>query len=198
MSTSVPEPDTQLFRDAMASFASGVNVISVWDVQGRPYGMTVSAFASVSIAPQLVLVCLNRECRTYLQIRRARAFGVNILGLQGQEIADHCSQPGVDKTLPGDWLCRPAAADHSGQQSAPELREALAFLGCSVHSEVLAGGHSILLGSVKSIRLGEGGPAPLVYYRGGYRRISEHPDGPPCAAAARTHPDIRENRKVQA
>lgn len=139
MSTSLPEPDTQLFRDAMASFASGVNVISVWDVEGRPYGMTVSAFASVSIAPQLVLVCLNRECRTYLQIRQARAFGVNILGLQGQEIADYCSQPGVDKTLPGDWLCRPAAADHSGHQSAPELCEALAFVGCAVHSEVPAG-----------------------------------------------------------
>jgi len=197
MGKSVSDPGAKLFRDAMASFASGVNVVSVWDGDGRPYGMTASAFTSVSVDPQLVLVCLNRGCRTYREIRAESAFGVNILGQQGREIADHCARPGVDKTLPADWLRGPTL-NESGNESAPHLRDALAFVDCALDSEIPAGGHAILVGSVRSIRLAESGQAPLVYFRGGYRRISEHPDGRLRAATAQTHPQIHDQRKVQA
>ena len=47
------------FRKAMGSFATGVTVITV-DDEGEVHGMTANAFASVSLDPLLVLVCVDK------------------------------------------------------------------------------------------------------------------------------------------
>jgi len=43
------------FKHAMSHFASGVTIVTTEHV-GKPYGMTVSSFASLSLHPPLVLV----------------------------------------------------------------------------------------------------------------------------------------------
>ena len=50
--------DDATFRKTMGSFVSGVTVVTtVYD--NVRYGMTVSSFCSLSLQPQLLLVCLN-------------------------------------------------------------------------------------------------------------------------------------------
>ena len=46
------------FADAMSTLASGVVLVTGW-VGDRPWGMTVTSFASVSAEPPTVLVSLG-------------------------------------------------------------------------------------------------------------------------------------------
>lgn len=43
------------FRDAMASFPSGVTIVTTTDDDGRWWGFTATSFSSVSMEPPLVL-----------------------------------------------------------------------------------------------------------------------------------------------
>ncbi len=53
--------DTDLFRAVLGRFATGITVTTTRDAEGRDHGMTVSAFASLSLEPPLVLVCIANE-----------------------------------------------------------------------------------------------------------------------------------------
>ena len=49
------------FRRVMSHFASGVTVITAWDADKRPTGLTASSFTSVSLHPPLILVCVSQK-----------------------------------------------------------------------------------------------------------------------------------------
>ena len=55
------------FRQALGCFATGVTVITV-DYEGEVQGMTANAFASVSLDPPLVLVCVDHRARTHAHL----------------------------------------------------------------------------------------------------------------------------------
>ncbi|MDQ6825986.1 MAG: flavin reductase family protein, partial [Candidatus Eremiobacteraeota bacterium] len=78
------------FKDAMRRFATGVTVVTSVR-EGTPRGVTVSAFASVSLEPPSVLICINREARSYLFIATSRIFCVNILSKQQRFLAERFS-----------------------------------------------------------------------------------------------------------
>src|SRR6267154_6912807 len=66
------------FRKAMGSFATGVTIITL-DLDGEVHGMTANAFASVSLDPPLLLVCVDHSARTHAHLHAKKRFGVNIL-----------------------------------------------------------------------------------------------------------------------
>lgn len=166
MGLTASELCAQGFREALGTFASSVNVITMWDGDGQPLGMTATAFSSVSMDPLLVLVCVNRSTRTYEHIDRGGQFGVNILGSAAREVSDYCSRAGSDKRLDPRWLAL-------GQWQCPALAGALAFLDCEVERDVHAGTHAVLIGRVVAIGLeqDDADPEPLVHYRGRYRQL---------------------------
>ena len=73
----VAAPDS--FREAMGRLAAGVVMVTC-SVDGRPWGLTVTACCSVSIEPPLLLVSLGRESSTASAVRRTGSFGVSLLG----------------------------------------------------------------------------------------------------------------------
>lgn len=161
------ESNPEGFKAALASFAASVTVITLWDAQGRPQGMTATAFSSVSVDPLLILVCVNRSTRTYRRVRDSRRFGVNILGAPARDISDYCARPGADKVLRPQWLTLRA------DWHAPALSGALAFLDCEVEQDVRAGTHAVLIGRVHGIGLSSAAPhhEPLLHFRGAYRQL---------------------------
>jgi flavin reductase (DIM6/NTAB) family NADH-FMN oxidoreductase RutF len=164
MSMLIGEAREDVFKEALGSFASGVTVITVRDADGRPCGMTANAFSSVSLAPLLVLVCLNRSTRTHKDVSAKARFGVNILHRAAIDISNYCARPGYDKVLRPEWLHESEDADQP-----PILSRALAYLDCTVTSQMTAGTHSIVLGQVKAVgRAQAADPSPLVYFRGRY------------------------------
>src|ERR1700687_4293750 len=63
----------------MGHFASGVTVMTT-TAAGRMHGMTVSAFASQSLDPLLILVSVERSTEMHKLVMASRGFAINVLG----------------------------------------------------------------------------------------------------------------------
>lgn len=162
---SIEPADIDGFRRALGSLASGINVITFVDGQGRPHGMTATAMCSVSLDPLLVLVCVDRSTRTHGEILAGGRFGVSILAIEGHVVSQHCARPGADKRLPKSWLLGVDGCE------TPILGDALAHLDCVVHDTHPAGTHTVILGRVERLGTADDGE-PLIHFRGAYRRLA--------------------------
>lgn len=151
-----------LFRQALSQFASGITVITARDAGGRPYGLTVSAFSSVSLDPPLVLVSVDVKSDSHPGFREGRRFAVSILAEGQEEVSRRFAWKGGDR-FAGPML--------DGQLGLPLVPGALAHLECEVLKAMDAGDHVVYLGQVLHASVQPG--RPLVYHRGAYRRFEE-------------------------
>jgi flavin reductase (DIM6/NTAB) family NADH-FMN oxidoreductase RutF len=151
------------YAEAMSALASGV-VLVTYTLEGRPCGVTVTAFASVSAAPPTVLVSLGSRSRSVRAIAAAAEFGVNILAAGHAALARFGASPGADRRLE-----RFTALD--GCSRTPIVAGAVAHLDCVLSERVHIADHDILLGSVREARALRAA-APLVYHGRRYRTLA--------------------------
>jgi flavin reductase ActVB len=142
------------FRDAMASFASGVTLVTTRDGAGRPYGFTASSFASLSLHPPMVLVCMGKRSGGYEVMTTAKTFAISILNADQGHLAKLFATPGADRF--GD----PAMVDSA--HGLPVAAGALAQLDCALEILHPGGDHAILIGRPFNIRLSQG--QPLIHW----------------------------------
>lgn len=154
---SMPSGD---FRLAMGQFATGVAVVTVGGPYG-PYGTTINSLTSVSLAPPLLLICLDSRARGAAVVAASREFTVNILAAQ-QELVARRFADRRRETGGAAFADVPHRLTSSG---APVLTDALAHLDCLVEQEVCAGDHTIFLGRVTHVTVADGS-APLTFFRG--------------------------------
>src|SRR2546425_12164925 len=122
----------------MGQFASGVTIMTT-TAAGRMHGMTVSAFASQSLDPLLILVSVERSTEMHKLVMASRVFAINILG----EHAEGTARFFADNAR----LKRPefiAGAYHVGVSDAPLLNAAVAYIEATVHSTLEAGDDPVL------------------------------------------------------
>jgi flavin reductase (DIM6/NTAB) family NADH-FMN oxidoreductase RutF len=149
------------FITAMGRAVTSVNVVTTLGAAGR-YGVTVSAFSSVSADPPMVLVCINREGRACEAVRRNRVFCVNVLGDAHEEISRvFAGQSPVPEE--GRFGCANWTRLETG---APALEGALAVFDCRVDSSHEYGTHTVFIGLVLEARHGDG--LPLLYTQRSY------------------------------
>ena len=153
----------QEFRAALGRFATGITVITVETAKDEVHGMTASAFCSVSLRPPLVLVCIDHLAETYLHVRERRQFGVSVLKEEQEALSEFFADPERNP----DAGYRLGIEYRRMKRGTPVLKDALANLDCSVVNAYEAGDHTIFVGEVREITVGEG--APLLYFRGRYR-----------------------------
>lgn len=157
-----------LFRAAMREVASPVSIVTAY-ADGEPLGATVSAFASLSMEPPMLLVSLHRGARLLGVLRPGTPFGVNVLTTSQAPLADLFATRGADKFADVDW-----ALDHG----APRLKGGASWIALTVAELVVGGDHVIVLGDVTSA---DADPEsdPMVYRAsvyGGHRPIlPDHP-----------------------
>ena len=85
------------FRAVMAGVATPVSVVTTL-TDGHPHGTTVSAFASLSMSPPMVLVSLDRGLGAARPARASGSvFGVNVLGSEQAPLALAFARKGPDK-----------------------------------------------------------------------------------------------------
>jgi flavin reductase (DIM6/NTAB) family NADH-FMN oxidoreductase RutF len=149
------------FRRALAQFASGVTVVTTVGAGGRPLGLTVSAFCSLSLDPPLILVCIDRRSETNGGFQDSGLFGVSVLAEGQEDWSRRFASGGADK-----FLGTPLLTGASGVGLVPE---ALAHLECSVRGSHPGGDHLIYVGEV--LRLAARPGRPLLYHAGDYRRL---------------------------
>jgi flavin reductase (DIM6/NTAB) family NADH-FMN oxidoreductase RutF len=132
--------DATTFREALKDFPAGVTIVTSADELGQPVGATVSAFASLSLDPPLVVVCLKRESTTVSAIRARQAFAVHILCNDQAQLALRFAS---DRSPKFEGL--EFAANASG---VPLLDDCPVRLECELNDELPGGDHVILVGLV--------------------------------------------------
>jgi flavin reductase (DIM6/NTAB) family NADH-FMN oxidoreductase RutF len=181
--------EKDFFRQVAGQFATGVTVVTTCS-QGKPAGITVNAFCSVSLEPPLVLVCIDLVSLTLPVIRESGSFAVNILTNEQEEFS-RCFAGSTEERY--EHFCH--ASFHIAATGAPIIDDVLAFIDARVVAEYPAGDHVIFLGQIEAMgtnghvafaheedqqladlngHINEAGneKAPLAYYRGKYRHLA--------------------------
>lgn len=160
-------PDREEFRGVLGRFATGITVLTVRS--SVPRGMTANAFASVSLDPPLVLVCVHREAVIHQAVLDSESFAISVLAAHQEHVAryfaSHTRPRGTSEFDAVPWTPGP-------QTRAPILDGALAWLECRVTGAHEGGDHSIFLGSVLNLGRGPGRGA-LLFFRSSYHRLED-------------------------
>ena len=149
------------FRAALRQFASGVTVVTTRDSDGRPCGLTASAFTSVSLEPPLVLVCVDRAATAHPAFETHGWFAVNLLGTGQAHLSRRFAVSGGDKFA--------GVGYHEGRARLPILDDVVAALECRIVHRYAGGDHTIFVGEVEGAAVTGG--LPLVYHGGSYHQL---------------------------
>ena len=160
------EPDPELFREVFGRFATGVAVITS-AAAAASGGMTANALCSLSLEPLLALVCFENNARTLPLVREAGRFGVNVLSARQEDVAEVFASkvPEPEKL---------EAVAHRYESGVPIIEGALSWVVCTLRELIAGGDHTIGIGEVTSLGLGEGDP--LLWYEGRYHNLPLAPD----------------------
>jgi 3-hydroxy-9,10-secoandrosta-1,3,5(10)-triene-9,17-dione monooxygenase reductase component len=156
-------PDARSFRDALGRFATGIALVTAAP-DGEPAGLIVNSLASVSLEPPLLSFCPSRSSLTWSRMRRARRFGINVLGRQHERFAIRATPAGADRFAGLDW--------ELARSGVPLLTDALATLECEIVAEHPTGDHWIVVGRVDDVRISPM-KDPLVFFAGAFGAVQE-------------------------
>lgn len=152
-------------RPLMASFPTGVAVITAVGRDGQPWGMTCTSLCSVSLDPPILLVCLRCGSPTLRAVLAGGTFAVNLLHDQAQPSAELFASGAADRFERVNWRVEAGAAGPHLIDSAHTIAD------CTVIADRMVGDHNVVMGKVESItRLRA--QQPLLY---GLRRYASWP-----------------------
>ena len=156
--------DQQNFRDAMARLTAAVSIITS-DGPAGLCGCTASAVCSVSDAPPILLVCINRSSRNNALLKANGRLCVNVLEASQQALALQFSKSGTtaeERFAGAHWVLPGAHVQQSSALALPRLDGALVSLECVITETAEVGSHSVFYCTV-NVQFGQPGDA-LVYY----------------------------------
>ncbi|RBY78869.1 flavin reductase [Geodermatophilus sp. TF02-6] len=119
--------DTDLLKQVNRRFVTGVTVVTAMDGD-VPKGLAVNAFASVSLEPPTVMVCVQRTSSTHDCLFRADHLAINILSVDQLDVVNRFAVKSDDKFSGLDWRPAPNGSpllDRSSAQMEVEIRERL-------------------------------------------------------------------------
>ncbi|MEO5611699.1 MAG: flavin reductase family protein [Sphingomicrobium sp.] len=154
--------DPRTLRDALGCFATGVTVVTCFDADGAPVGITANSFTSVSLEPPLLLVNVHQQAASARALSAASHFAVNVLQTGQQPASIRFSTRDEDRFGPNDWS--------PGEYGAPVLGDSLSVFECERHAIYDGGDHHMLVGHVLKASF-DASLDPLLYFRGSYRRL---------------------------
>ena len=149
------------FRAALGRFPSGVTVVTTKDASGRFHGITVSAFASVSLEPPMILVCIEKTTGSHYAFHESEFFVVNILAEGQEDLSNHFASQISDKF--------DGVRYRFGIGEIPVLEDAFVTLECRLAYAHEGGDHTIFVGLIEKSTLTD--KNPLVYWHSNYRKL---------------------------
>ncbi|MDG6939251.1 MAG: flavin reductase family protein [Nitrososphaerota archaeon] len=151
--TSKPKLPVDL-RNVMRYFASGVTVVTSALDTGEPFGLTVTAFTSVSLDPPLVLVCIRNESSAASLLKKSRRYCVNILSSGQKDISDRFSLAGESRRFDG-------LEYRVGRVGNPIIGGCIGHIDCKVVRVTVLGDHTVFVGEALDIQAARA--EPLLY-----------------------------------
>ena len=158
------------FRNVLRHYPSGVTLVAV-KAGDETHGLTVSAFASISPQPPLVMVIIDHRHRAYKLLEREGAvFSVNILREDQTELSNRFAWvKDEDRFAVGSWT--------TAETGAPVLADALAWMDCTIQGRYAAETNTIYVGEVQAAGVPNPDRPPLVYWNRGYRHLDRRGPG---------------------
>lgn len=155
----LPSIDPALFTSSMRRHASTLTVVATTDDESS-YGLAATSFASLSVSPPLILVCLNRTSQAHDVILATRRFTVNLLASEQDEIARSFMQSSLraERFSKGEWI--------RSLTGAPTLLGCSVLLDCVVHRSFGVATHTVIIGRVCDAQMSGSAVLPLVYCNG--------------------------------
>lgn len=158
-----PEPspaiDGATFRKVLGHYPTGVCVVTACGDDGRPHGLAVGSFTSVSLDPPLVAFFPDKKSGSWPHIAAAGRFCVNVLGSDQEAVCRRFAAKGGDKF--------DGVSHRLSKGGSPILDDVVAWIDCALHAVHEAGDHFIVLGEVIELEI-ERGDRPLLFFRGRY------------------------------
>ena len=170
--TEISLSPSQSFRAAMGRFTTRVTIVTSSSTTGF-VGMTANSLTSVSLDPNLILICLKKGGLTGDAIRSHGSFAINLLADEQEELALRFARPAKDRFSGVSFVL-----DERGN---PLIEGSAAHIICDLASIYEAGDHDIFLGEVlRSVH--DKIVEPLVFRGGHFGTYNSRPAALPASA----------------
>jgi len=130
-------------------------------IADETFGMTANAFMAGSLEPMLCVVSINHKAQMHGRLRLAGHYGVSFLAEEQQHLAAQFAGKRLGALVP----------DFDLHGRTPVLKRALAAVTAEVIETAECGDHTLFIGSVNGLILGDDGAGPLLFFGGRYSRI---------------------------
>lgn len=150
--------ETRDLRHALGSFPTGVTIVTSLDKNDKPIGFTANSFTSVSLDPQLILICIDKASFNIESFSTGKNFAVSVLSENQQHISNTFASPEDDRFKNIKW--------EKKTTGSPIISGSVAWFDCIKNQFIDAGDHFILIGKVAEFDSNK--QTPLVYLRGNY------------------------------
>ena len=127
----------------------------------HPHGLTINSFSSLSLAPPLVMVAIDRDCAFLYLFESSGHYAVNILREEQRDLSTRFAQLPEGRFTGVEWT--------PGKTGSPMLEGVLGVLDCRTVQVIDAGDHRVLVGEVVDVAIGEG--RPLVFFGSSYTKL---------------------------
>lgn len=147
--------DADLMKRVNRQFVTGVTVVTVMDGD-RPRGLAVNAFASISLDPPTVMVCVQRTSSTYESLFRATHLAINILSTDQLDVVNRFASKAADKFEGMDWS--------PNRYGSPIIARSSAHMEVEIRERLQASTHTVFICRV--VDAGVSDRHPMVYSAG--------------------------------
>lgn len=149
-------PDLDALKGFNRQFVTGVTVVTTIDEDGEPRGLAANSYASVSLEPPLVLVCVQKTAQTYSALFRSSHLGINIMSHAQRDVVGTFASKTPDKFAELEW--------HAGPSGAPLIDGSAASIEAEIKERFQAKTHTVFIAKVTHAELAD--VAPMVYKAG--------------------------------
>jgi len=150
--------ESDVFRSVLGHFPTGVTAVTAVN-NGKPIGMAIGSFTSVSLDPPLVAFLPGKDSGSWKEIRESGSFCVNVMGQDQMDVCGVMASRAEDKFADVAWI--PAST------GSPIIGGSIAFIDCQIEDIHDAGDHDIVVGRVVDLKVMES-KSPLVFFQGNY------------------------------
>ena len=154
--------DSGEFRNVLGHFPTGVTAVTAVN-NGKPIGMAIGSFTSVSLEPPLVAFLPGKESGSWKEIREAGSFCVNVMGQDQMEVCGVMASRAEDKFADVEWS--PAGS------GSPIISGSIAYIDCDIEMIHDGGDHDSVIGRVLKLEVMDS-KSPLVFFQGNYGTFS--------------------------
>ncbi|UBH04613.1 hypothetical protein K8P10_000124 [Leucobacter sp. Psy1] len=149
-------PSLEALKGFNRQFITGVTVVTTIDAEGKPRGLAANSYASVSLDPPLVLVCVQKTTSTYASLFKSTHLGINIMSNAQRGTVGVFASKGADKFADLDW--------HAGPSGSPLIDGSAASIEAEIKERFQAKTHTVFIAKVTHAELSD--VEPMVYKAG--------------------------------